>query len=63
MEREYLSIVTICGRYLLTSPGSEELPEIMRDSSLNNIVAYGEGWLVLSPWRSRKSNANDDYTL
>lgn len=67
VQREDLGIMIIVGRYPLHNADSSKLPEIMRDSSLNNIVPYGRGWLFLSSWHSQGTqdgkDDSDDYTL
>lgn len=69
VRREDLGIVAICGKYALNEQSSGEIPELMNDCSLNNIVPFGKGWLFVSSWRSRGSQGNrhgdgpDAYTL
>lgn len=67
VQREDLGILIIVGRYPLRNADSSELPELMKDSSLNNIVPYGRGWLFVSSWHSQgtqdANHESDDYTL
>ena len=43
LHRDDLDIVIICGQYPMTEAVPEELPTLMKDCSLNNIVSYGKG--------------------
>lgn len=54
VQRVDLGILAIVGKYVLNETSEKKLPELMKDSSLNNIVPYGNGWLFVSSWRSRK---------
>lgn len=55
IQRVDLGIVAIVGKYILDAISEKELPELMTDSSLNNLVPYGNGWMFVSSWRSRET--------
>ena len=69
VQREDLGIVAVCGQYPLDEASSKELPDLMKDSSLNNIIPYGKGWLFVSSWHSQGKHGDvshgrsDGYTL
>lgn len=69
VHREDLGIVIICGQCPMKDGSSTNVPDFMRDCSLNNIIPYGKGWMFVTSWRSRGSllnephDSNDGYTL
>ncbi|KAK4941487.1 hypothetical protein LTR10_018631 [Elasticomyces elasticus] len=67
LNREHLGIVIICGRYQLDETRTQDLPALMTDGSLNNIVPYGEGWLFVASFPSAEGESATDtpenYTL
>ncbi len=68
-EREDLGIGVVCGKYTLNETTSQNIPKIMQDCSLNNLIPYGKGCLFVSSWRSGKESPNtsprnsEPYTL
>jgi 2-polyprenyl-6-methoxyphenol hydroxylase-like FAD-dependent oxidoreductase len=65
LKREALGIVIICGRYQLDDTRTKNLPSLMTDGSLNNIVPYGKGWLFIASFPSVKGEQGplENYTL
>lgn len=63
VQREDLGIVTIVGRYQLDEARKKDLPSIMTDASLNNIVPYGRGWLFIASFAETNDGSEEDYTL
>ncbi|KIV87199.1 hypothetical protein PV11_02761 [Exophiala sideris] len=67
LQREHLGIVIICGRYQLDETRTRDLPALMTDGSLNNIVPYGKGWLFVASFPSAQGESATDipenYTL
>lgn len=67
LQREHLGVVIICGRYQLDETRRQNLPGLMTDGSLNNIVPYGKGWLFVASFPSaegeRASDVPENYTL
>ena len=61
LHREDLGIVIICGQFPLNEANPGQLPELMKDCSLNNIVPYGKGWLFVSSWHSREGQKNEHH--
>lgn len=63
VQREELGIVTIVGRYQLDEARKKELPPLMTDGSLNNIVPYGRGWLFIASFAETNDGSEENYTL
>ncbi|EXJ70779.1 uncharacterized protein A1O5_05769 [Cladophialophora psammophila CBS 110553] len=65
LKRAELGIVVICGRYHLDKVSAENLPALMTDGSLNNIVPYGKGWLFVASFPSAEGELGpvENYTL
>ncbi len=65
LAREPLDIVVICGRYQLEETRTRNLPALMTDGSLNNIVPYGQGWLFIASFPSAEGETGllENYTL
>lgn len=63
IQREELGIVTIVGRYQLNEARKKDLPSLMTDGSLNNIVPYGRGWLFIASFAEVNDGSEENYTL
>lgn len=65
LQREALGIVIICGRYQLDEARRQALPSIMTDSSMNNIIPAGKGWLFMAsfPHAEDEVGPTENYTL
>ncbi|KIX97411.1 uncharacterized protein Z520_06863 [Fonsecaea multimorphosa CBS 102226] len=63
--REELGVVIICGRYQLDEQRVQNLPTLMTDGSLNNIIPSGKGWLFIASFPSTEGERGpvENYTL
>jgi 2-polyprenyl-6-methoxyphenol hydroxylase-like FAD-dependent oxidoreductase len=51
LERIDTGVLNIAGRYPLTADNAARLPDTLIDSSVNNVVPRGPGWMFVSTWR------------
>lgn len=52
LSRINTGVITVAGRYPLTAENEAELPDFLRDGSVNNVVPAGPGWMFCASWRN-----------
>jgi 2-polyprenyl-6-methoxyphenol hydroxylase-like FAD-dependent oxidoreductase len=63
LDRVDLGVVTIAGRATLTPSLADALPPTLTDSSINNIVPSGPGWMFASTWHGGRPTAEQSHEV
>lgn len=63
VERVDLGVLNIAGRVALTPELAEQLPAELIDSSINNVLPAGPGWLFASTWHAGTDASTEQYVV